>query len=231
MPAPAFRSSGTVVRTTANNTSITPGAPSGATDGDILILLAGARADDTPTDLPFIFANGTGWTEITSAYTDIGTSSLQGRAWWYRVSGSVPTMPSVRHPNLGGRAMGAIICAYSGCVSSGTPIESASGRAADGIIQGVAVTTSGDDRLVVMNYFWDDSSTTGTTPSGWANNSLKTSSTDVAIRNDSITRATAGTQSAPSLGIGANERHSALGFALLPYITPVGNPSSFFAFF
>ncbi|MEN6621509.1 MAG: hypothetical protein ABFD50_08180 [Smithella sp.] len=229
MPAPSFRSSGTVVRTTADNTSITPVAPAGATDGDILILFAAARADDIATNLPFIFANGTGWTEITSGYTDIGTTSMQARAWWYRVSGSVPTMPSVRHASLSSNGMGAIVCAYSGCIASGTPVEAASARAADGTIQGVAVTTTDIDRLVVMNYFWDDSGTTGTTPSGWTNNSLKTSSTDVVIRNDSISRATAGTQAAPSLG--ASERHSALGFALLPIVSPAGNPGSFFAFF
>lgn len=214
MAPPAFRSAGTMVRTTANNTPITPGAPAGTQDNDILILFAGARGDDIDTDVINIAADGTGWNEIITAYTDIGGTAMHGRAWWYRVSGSLPTMPSVQHPNLASNPFAAKICAYSGCVTSGNPYEDPDFNTGDAApLVGSTVTTTGADRLVVCNFFCDDD-TTGSPSAGWTENDEQTVGANSAIATDSIVRATAGTQAAPSRAY--SERFVSISFALLP---------------
>lgn len=216
MAAPAYRSSGTVAATTSSSTNITPGAPAGATNNDILTLFTFARGDDEIGDMQDISANGTGWSEITSGFLDIGSTGLFVRGWWYRVSGSPPTMPSVSHPDLASNLLTAQVHAYSGCITSGNPYEDPDTALASlAAWAGVAVTTTGADRLIVQMWGADDN-TTGNPASGWTeNNESSASSPLYCLATDSKTRASAGTESAPTRSNGV-ERNGCIGFALIP---------------
>lgn len=230
MAAPAFRSAGTIIATTTSNSGITPGAPAGAADGDILILFAFSRADDDPLLPPNISANGTGWTSFATDYEDIGSTGVHLAAWWYRVSGSPPTMPSVQQttPTDGLRAF---ICAYSGCITSGTPLEGAgtnipAGSGGSTSLVGVAVTTTDVDRLVVN--MWGENDLRVSAPAaGWTENSEQTTSSpvDSLLVADSIVRATAGTESAPTRTISFSEVYGSIGFALIPSGGGGGGPT------
>lgn len=217
MAAPAFRSAGTPATTVIGNSGITPGAPAGAADGDILILFAGGRLDDDEADKPVISANGTGWTEIDYGFNDLGSYGFHVRAWWYRVSGSVPTMPTVESPDVN-TILTAQVAAYSGCITSGTPYEDPGTYVANGLESwiGVAVTTAGVDRRIVQWFFADDD-TVGDPDTGWTEDYEQdfTSPDDHTIALDSKTRATAGTETAPTRSNG-NERYACIGFALIP---------------
>lgn len=221
MTAPAFRSAGTIVSTAVNGTDITPGAPAGATNNDILILIAAGVVDDlpgSPTNQLNLAANGTGWTEIQEFFVDVGTNAINIRAWWYRVSGSPPTMPSVDHADIDNQ-IAAQVFAYSGCITTGTPWEDAdsTGNASQTSLPGVAVTTSGPDRLVV-EFFFENDDRTSAPDTGWTENSESTIAgpPDVAIFADSIVKASAGTQTAPTRTIALAEDYAVIGFALLP---------------
>jgi hypothetical protein len=220
---PAFRSAGTA---TNHESSTTPGAPSGATDGDVLILYVFGKTDDDGTGNPLtLSANGTGWTSLGAQhYTDSGTDARRVAGWWYRVSGSVPTMPTVSVSGDTDDGIVAVVAAYSGAITSGTPTEGYSTESGESsTMNGRSVTTTGPDRLVV-NFFGQNDDRTSNPASGWAENSEQAAGAVNLIALDSIVCASAGTQSAPSRSIGAAEEWGTIGFALIPEEEGGGDP-------
>jgi hypothetical protein len=106
--AVAFRSVGTVA--SADSGNVTPGLPTGWQADDIFILVIEGR-DNVTVSLP------AGWTKFGEKNS--GTDCRLTMGWRRAVAGD--TAPLVTHS--GGSSIIARIAAFSGCVASGTPID------------------------------------------------------------------------------------------------------------
>lgn len=213
MAAPAFRSASTLTWGGAA-TSVTPAAPAGATNGDILFFVATNNNYVAPLALT---ANGTGWTEVA-----VTTGGFQSKLWWYRVSGSVPTMPTADASGGGTNYTYGQTFAFSGCVETGDPFESAGvvmTTASGTATPGVAVTSTGADRLAVQIFVTPDDTGVGSTDGGYtevAETSSTAGAVDITVAVD-VLGTGAATVPAPTRTIATSESsRAAFGFALLP---------------
>ena len=128
----AYRSAGTYVSGIGN---VTPGVPAGYAADDIFILFV--EGDELGA-----LSTPSGWTYIT---TEVGNSS-QCAAYWKRstASESAPT-----YTDLGDHTS-AIILALSGCLATGSPIDTFSGSSATGTtVSFPTITTSVANCMIV----------------------------------------------------------------------------------
>jgi hypothetical protein len=144
-PAPAFVAVGTLATGTAPVTGTGP--TTAANDISIALVLANLANPATPS----------GWTLCPGS--PIG-SGPYFNAYWQRASG-VGT-PSFTAPS-GGGASRVLIANYSGCITSGSPIDvaDAQGNASSTTVAIPTLTTTGPNRLVVVGVGVFTSSVTG----------------------------------------------------------------------
>lgn len=153
---PALRAVGTFAF--ANSGAVSPSIPAGIAANDILLCRVGTGGNPTIT-MP------AGWTRKGSPLQN-GTAN-QLTVWWKRTTGS-ETAPSV-----GGATQDvlAVICAYSGCITTGDPFDvfGTAGTGNTSPATAPSITTHADGALVLFDSAW---TTTGAgnavygTPSG-----------------------------------------------------------------
>lgn len=157
--AVAFRSATTVAYASGVNTVLTP--PTGLANGDILLATVSIGAQTTaPTVTP-----PAGFTQIgtTTSITDPGGFNVKTGVYWKRAaseSGNY-TFTSTTASRTG------TMMAFSGCVTSGSPVDVSSQNTGTGTtLTGTGVTTTNAaDGLVYLSQNWGD--VTGSDPTGF----------------------------------------------------------------
>lgn len=131
-PTPAFRSAGTSAQGTKN---ITPGAPAGAAEGDILICVIGRGTSGETVSM------SGDWTSIV----DTGHVAI----FWCRRGASNPSF-TITHSSGGN--ISASVAAFSGCKDTGSPfnVVGTPNTASNSTITHLGITTTADDCLRLM---------------------------------------------------------------------------------
>lgn len=156
MTAPVWRSAGTMV-TSASDSTLTPGLPSGYQSGDILVIVYNGFAIGSHT-------TPSGYTEVTSSPHTDTFGSYEG-VCWKRATGSESA------PSIGG--VQARIHAISGCIAAGSPIDGVAvtdqtGGSTNSVSATGITTTAADD----MVFVYVCSGNSSRTVSGWTNANL-----------------------------------------------------------
>jgi len=217
----AFRSSSN----TGNDVSATsaaPAVPTGATTNDIVVVVLSRWTADSAITAPSGF---TDWGTTYPAGTG-GNTNANLHIFWKRLTGADSGTYSFSWTNNTGNSWthGHAFC-FSGCVTSGTPIEAVNNWAGTaGSIGSISVTTTTQPGLIWSVY--NDTNGTHTPPTGY---------TEV-IDFDSGSAAylvpgTTGTQTASGGSITSSSATGAVLIALKAPGAAVGHPGAFFAFF
>jgi hypothetical protein len=167
---PAWVAAGTAVDGFASGAgNLTPGLPAGWAENDILIVAAHAGNAST--------------TISVSGYTEIGNTtgtSNHTTYWFYKRATSSESAPTVAFTDRA-NAIQAIVFAYRGCITSGTPYEDATvtSGALDATPDSSTVTPVGDARRVIsiINIEDDTSISSGDPPTNWTERSLTATGT------------------------------------------------------
>lgn len=207
--APSFVATGTRSSGTANPS---PTYPAGIATNDILLLWVVANSPGT-------IGSVSGFT--AEAQVDDGTNQVGARLFWKRATGSESGSQSVTVTGGAGNN-GAIIAAYRGCITSGTPYEgfSCAESNADANTTHVspATTTLGANRLVVR--LWAVTENAGVAvPSGYTEDFESVDSTNfLVLTGDSKPVASASTEPASTrtYASGFNTSSVAAGLAFIP---------------
>ncbi len=162
-PSPKWRSSGTYASGTGN---ITPGLPSGYAADDVFLLVVEFDATDNPTIAP-----SGGWTQIGTTQRTAASATRSGGAVFWKRAVASETAPTITDT---GDHTTAIIHAFTGCKTTGSPVNTSAQTLTDTPDTSVvfpSVTTSVDNCAVVLL------STTGADSitdqySGWAASGL-----------------------------------------------------------
>lgn len=207
--APSFVAAGTSSSGTANPS---PTYPAGIAANDILVL--------------WVMANSPGTVGAVSGFTaetqvDNGTNNVGARFFWKRATGSESGSQSVTVTGGAGNNA-AIIAAYRGCVTSGTPYEgfSCAQSNADANTTHVspATTTLGANRLVVRLWAFTENAGVAV-PSGYTEDFESVDSTNfLVLTGDSKPVASASTEPASTrtYASGFNTASLAAGLAFIP---------------
>ncbi|MDJ0950954.1 MAG: hypothetical protein QNJ94_18740 [Alphaproteobacteria bacterium] len=225
MAIPTFVSAGTDAHGTGG---VTPGLPAGLQDDDILILHIEGEGEDGNADSA---PTGGDWTAIDGGTGSVasGTTGAADKTrhtlYWHRYDSASPPNRSV--PDAG-QHTGAIITAWRGCKTTGSPIhqtQSSSSSSNNSSISVTGVTTSVNDCLIVASSAAGDG-TGGTRFSGWTNGNLSglteradfsfTNGSDGAIGVASGGLATAGSSGATTATFSTNEEEANWCIALEP---------------
>lgn len=216
MAAPAFRAAAYAGDASTPYRDVTVTKPTGTVENDILIGVMQVGNSSGSVSTP-----PSGWTQITTD-SNTGQTCI---AFWKRAGGSEPASYAWNMDVGGGNMLAMSISAFSGCITTGTPFESASfasATAAETTPDTAAVTTTGTDRLVVAVCCIEDnvSFSSGYPPSGsWADRFTATDSggTDAAVAIMDRTEASATTVSAEAVGtLPSSEWWQTFSFALIP---------------
>lgn len=212
MPLPAFRSAGTIT-TALTGAAMTPAAPAGIDDLDVLFAVVSAETD-TAGAYPSITANSTGWQQAAQL-----SSTRSAALWWYRVSGSAPTMPTFDYTPSNTTLIGQIF-AFSGVKTTSNPwqggIDISNRGAGTTIIGGPLIASEADSLGVHIWVIWDDTGT-GSTNNSWVEQSevVTTVGLDTCIALDTKALGV-GTEPAPTRTIATSESSQVIRFVLLP---------------
>lgn len=156
MTAPVWRSAGTMV-TSASDSTLTPGLPSGYQAGDILVIVYNGFAIGSHT-------TPSGYTEVTSSPHTDTFGSYEG-VCWKRATASESA------PSIGG--VQARIHAISGCIATGSPIDAVAvtdqTSGSTNSVSATGITTTLADDMVFVYVCAGNSSRT---VSGWTNANL-----------------------------------------------------------
>lgn len=137
MTAPVWRSAGTMV-TSASDSTLSPGLPSGYQANDILVIVYNGFAIGSHT-------TPSGYTEVTSSPHTDTFGSYEG-VCWKRATASESA------PSIGG--VQARIHAISGCITTGSPIDAVAvtdqtGSSTNSVSATGITTTAADDMVFV----------------------------------------------------------------------------------
>lgn len=164
MAAPTWVAAGTFVSTTGD---ATPGLPAGWQQDDIFLLFV--EIDDANS-----VTAPDGWTQATNVLSEGGTSETY--VFWRRAT-SLESDPTITDP---GNRCNAIIHAFRGCTTSGSPVDvsATSGTVSNTTTLTLPSVTTTQANCMVVLYGTAGNSTTSF--SGWTNAGL----TGVAERSD-----------------------------------------------
>jgi hypothetical protein len=147
----AFRSVSNTTYASRTNTTVT--APAGIADDDILVLfmflgVVGGAPTPTPPS---------GFTQIGSGtdVTDPGNFNGKSYVWWKRAS-SEGSDYTITHTGANTQA---VIAAYSGCTTSGSPVDALSSNtgAVSSAVATAVTTTVGNTHLLYLAHDWTGS--------------------------------------------------------------------------
>lgn len=222
-PTPTYLNNGGWSDNATSVTNPTPGYPSGLAGNDILFLQVldeDASGDANTVDTP------AGWTLVASqAFSGVGAVYLQN-LYWKRATGSESgTVTVTRNPVHGGTdTFGAIITAFRGCRTSGTPYEGlATNDGNNANMNGAAVTTTGANRLVCHFCVHSNpalgSNSFATPAAGWTEQydiSTLSGNEQGGVELYTKARASAGTESAATHVLDASDLWQTMALALIP---------------
>jgi len=156
MAAPAFRSAANSVSGSGDTTTITK--PAGTVDNDVMLAQIYAEPNGQTIDLL------TGWTLIATA--DHATAGFRSRWYWKRAASEGTNYVWTA---TGSGWLGGAIAAYSGCITSGSPIDvNGAGNTGGSDTSAIAsaITTTVIDTLIVFGSHQFNEPRTLTPPSG-----------------------------------------------------------------
>jgi hypothetical protein len=142
--SPARISEGTRAKVASGN--LTPGAPSGAREGDILICFLTQRDNVVPT-------MSADWTQI---YTQVNGTTMRATAWWMRYGETAPNYLITRA--AGDTGIAVVVC-YRDCISEGDPIHKSAKQNTPGsaTVNAPAVTTTLENcKILFVCHAWND---------------------------------------------------------------------------
>jgi hypothetical protein len=152
-----FVSAGTEGSAASGN--VAPGAPAGTSANAIWVMVAHGSDQVTMTASSV-------WTQVYQGNGGGTTSHLA--VWWHRYNGT--NAPDTTIVHTGGQSPIAGIAAFSGCVTSGSPVDvvgaNSSATTASVTVTGVSTATT-STMLVSCFGFADDNNITLTTGTGW----------------------------------------------------------------
>ncbi|MHB8845683.1 MAG: fibronectin type III domain-containing protein [Nitrospirota bacterium] len=152
--AVAYRASGTVGAAASGN--VTPTVPTGTAADDILVCVIETK-DNISLSMP------AGWTLL---YSTTSGATHQAAVFWKRAIAGEPN-PAITH--TGGNSIIAQISGFSGCETTGSPIDVYSSTTTDPAsltIMAKSITTTVPNAMILFTIHDADNNTAHTTPGG-----------------------------------------------------------------